>query len=148
MELSRLKNLVDRLKIRLKLSEEQCQDLMDIQYCDSFNKSQSHQIISGSNLENYIGYIVMIKHQVIGTVGTFSCAYAIHKLDVKVGTNTVLRMRPAYFRWRKVGRVASFERETIKLDGADRDHIANYLEFKAMEAFQKKGMIPAINYVE
>ena len=150
MTIEGLEIIVEGLKSRLNLSEELCKELMIIQHAKHTNKSQSHQVITGGNFENFVGFIVMIKHDGKDSHdNTYSCAYAIHKLDAEVGrVREVLNYRPFRRWWFGLGSRWSYEKEKekAKLFGGDvQDYVTTYLEFKAMEAFQKKGMT-AINY--
>ena len=147
MKMERLDNIVQRLKRRANLSDEFCEELMDIQDCDFTLNKKSMKFISRSNLQNLVGYIVMIRHE---ENNTLSCAYTIHKLDAKLGTVKVLNSRtPHYFLWFKIGETLNYGDEEVKIDGSEVEGVlSTYLEYKALEVSKNKGVIPAINYVE
>ena len=125
-----LENTVQSLKDLANLSDEMCEDLRDIQYQykRNNNKITTHRLISGNNINYVLVCIVMIRNKL---ENTFSYAYASQNLDIKVGTVQVINT----FR-------------QARLNGFTTKELLNtYLEYKAMERFQKRGIIHAINYV-
>ena len=148
MKMELLENMVQRLKRRANLSDEICEDLRDIQYSKSNKKQTSCKFISGSKIDNRVGCIAMIRDD---TDNTFSCAYILHKLNVTLGTVNVLKSTtPQYFFLLKMGEDFLYYGEgQFGLNEFTNEELLNtYLQYRAMEGCQNKGIIPAINYVE